>query len=78
MSSLYANPSTSNNRVHTYLMTDVVLTDRTEFDVSEDIEVVLLPLSEAEHAVDDGRINQLFTACAIELAMKYIARMEKT
>lgn len=74
LSSLYANPSTSNNRVHTYLLTDAALTDRTEFDVSEDIEVVLLPLSEAERAVGDGRISQLFTVCAIELALKELAR----
>ncbi len=72
LSSLYANPSTSNNRVYTYLLTDVVLTDLTEFDVSEDIEVVLLPMSEVGRAIADARINQLFTVCAIELAMKHL------
>lgn len=73
LSRLFANPSTSNNRVHTYLFTDVVLTDPTEFDVSEDIEVVLMPVSEVDRAIGDGRIDQLFTVCAIQLALKHLS-----
>ncbi len=73
LSSLYANPTTSNNRVHTYLLTDVTCTQATEFDVSEDIEVVLLSVGEVDQAIANGRINQLFTVCAIDLALKHLS-----
>lgn len=72
LANLYTNPSTSNNRVHTYLLTDVVRSEQTEFDVSEEIEVILCPLNELSDMIESGKIDQLFTVCAIELARKHI------
>lgn len=77
LSSLYPNPATSNNRIHTFLVRDVTVRGSLRPDDTEDIEVITLPLNKAEDMITSGEINQLFTVCAIRQAICYLNRMPK-
>lgn len=72
ISTLYTNPATNNNCIHTYLITDLVNKTTTKFDTTEDIETLLVPMDKIDEMIQDGRISQMFTVCAIEMVKSYL------
>lgn len=72
ISTLYTNPATNNNCIHTYLVTGLVNKSNVKFDTTEDIETILVPMDKIEEMIQEGRISQLFTVCAIEMVKSYL------
>lgn len=72
LSSLYTNPATNNNRIHSYLLTGLSQKTKTNFDNTEDIECVLASWNEIDEMIKSGKISQLFTVCAIQTAKNFL------
>lgn len=74
--SLYTNPATNNNQIHTFLIRDVSQTDGKALDLTEQTEVFTFSLPLVKAMIKNGELNQLFSVCAIELALKCIEAPE--
>lgn len=61
------NPAIFNNLCHTYLVEDVKKTQEKDLDPDEDIEVVLVPLSEVPLLINKGIINHALVVVAFYL-----------
>ncbi len=62
---LYANPATSGNITHTYLLTGGKKVQEQELDHSEDIEVVRMTMDEAKQFLADNKIGQALHSAAL-------------
>jgi 8-oxo-dGTP pyrophosphatase MutT (NUDIX family) len=69
---LYTNPATNNNRVHSYLMTDVRKSSDRHLDATEEINVDLVPLDSIGAMISQGTINQLFSVACLHMATQYL------
>ncbi|MCX7966435.1 MAG: NUDIX hydrolase [Syntrophorhabdaceae bacterium] len=61
------NPAIFNNLCHTYLVEDVKKTDEKNLDPDEDIEVVLVSLSDVPGLIEKGKINHALVVVAFYL-----------
>ncbi|MFD2969352.1 NUDIX hydrolase [Sphingobacterium bambusae] len=62
---LYANPATSGNITHTYLLKGGRKVQEQELDASEDIEVVHMSIPEARQFLFDNKIGQALHTSAL-------------
>lgn len=69
---LYANPATSGNLTHTYLLTGGVKVQDQELDNSEDIEVVEMSIEEAKTFLFENRIGQALHSSALFYTFKHL------
>lgn len=60
-----ANPAVRSNRAHLFLAEGARLTEPTEFDENEDLELITVPLSRLKHMVMDGTIDHAIMAAGI-------------
>ena len=70
---LYENPTKDNNRIHFFLIRDAVKKHDTEFDSTEDIETVEIPLEQLPEMIKNNTIN---VAGAIALYYKAITALK--
>ncbi|MEC4986206.1 MAG: NUDIX hydrolase [Oscillatoria sp. PMC 1068.18] len=72
LGTLFDNPPKDTNRIHLYLALDVVSTGKQELDLTEEIEVVLVPLTEVKAKIFSGEICVSGTIAAIFLGLNYL------
>jgi ADP-ribose pyrophosphatase len=65
ISSTYSNNATTNEIMHIYLATGVELHEQTQHEVTEQIEVVLVPIAEAIEMALKGHMKDALSALAI-------------
>ncbi|TJZ62187.1 NUDIX hydrolase [Sphingobacterium olei] len=69
---LYANPATSGNITHTYVLQGGKKIQEQELDNSEDIEVVLMSIEEAKVFLLENKIGQALHSAALFYAFKHL------
>lgn len=62
------NPVYHKNYIHHFIATDVVLTDATNHDIGESIEIIKMPLAKVLHEVKQGQLAHPHTISAFMLA----------
>lgn len=72
LGSLPFNPVYHKNYIHHYLAKDVKLTDETNFDLGESIELVVMPLPEVLHKVKRGKLAHPHTISGFMLAYEHL------
>lgn len=65
-------PSKMTKKVCIYLARDVEQTGTKQFDATEDIEVILYPLSDAVKLIEQGKLTDAEAIAAIFLAVRYL------
>lgn len=65
-------PSKMTKKVSVYLAKEVEQTQTTQFDITEDIEIISCPLTNGVHLIEQGKITDAETIAAIFLAVRYL------
>lgn len=73
-----SNPSTNSNLMHMFLATGGELVQEQQLDAGEDIEVILVSLSEFVQLVKDKQFIQSMHLTAIYLALEKLGRLHFT
>jgi 8-oxo-dGTP pyrophosphatase MutT (NUDIX family) len=73
--SLYANPATHTNRIHTFLAMDAVASGNIDPDEGEELEVVLMPVAEVAQGLSRGLVAQSTHVASIYLALAALGRL---
>lgn len=74
LTTLYDNPVKDTNKIHLFLAQNVVKTTQQKLDLTEDIEVILIPVPEIHEKILAGEINVSGTIAAIFLGLNYLQR----
>jgi len=73
ISSLYPNPATHTNRVHTFLALDVVAEHQQQLDQGEEgLDLCVMPLKEVLQGVEAGILGQAMHVSSVLLAARVI------
>ncbi|GGH10749.1 NUDIX hydrolase [Sphingobacterium alkalisoli] len=72
---LYANPATSGNITHTYVLQGGKKVQEQELDNSEDIDVVLMSIEEAKTFLFENKIGQALHSSALFYAFKHLGML---
>jgi 8-oxo-dGTP pyrophosphatase MutT (NUDIX family) len=62
---LYDNPSKETNRIHLFISENVVLSGKQNLDITEDIEVILIPVESVLTTIAQGQISVAGTVAAL-------------
>lgn len=73
ISTLYDNPSKDTNQIHLFLAENVVKVGEQSLDITEEIEVVLIPIDSVLEKVMQCEISVAGTIAALFLGLKLIA-----
>lgn len=77
LATLYDNPVKDTNSIHLFLAKNVVKKEEEiKLDITEDIEVILIPISQVMERIIDGEICVAGTISAIFLALEYLRKNE--
>ena len=72
LATLYDNPVKDTNSIHLFLATNVVKKEETiQLDITEEIEVVLIPLTKVREKIIEGEICVAGSISAIFLALEF-------
>ena len=74
LASIYENPVKDNNRIHLFLALDVLPLGQQNLDLTEAIEVILIPLDEVREKITRGEICVAGSLSAIFLGLDYLAQ----
>ena len=74
LATLYDNPIKDTNQIHLFMVENVHKTGKQKFDITEDIEVVLVPIDEVMPRISTGEISVSGTIAAIFLGLNYLER----
>jgi len=72
LATLYDNPIKDTNQIHLFLAKNVQLKGEQQLDVTEDVEVVLVPVSEVRGKISNGEIRVSGTIAAIFLGVQFL------
>ncbi|MEM9904604.1 MAG: NUDIX hydrolase [Cyanobacteria bacterium P01_D01_bin.44] len=72
LSTLYDNPVKETNQIHLFLAQDVSQGMAQKLDVTEDIDVVRVPIAEIHERIRAGEIQVAGTLAAIYLGLEYL------
>ena len=76
ISTLYPNPATHTNRIHTFLALDVVPRHGQRLDEGEEgLALSLMPLDEVVEALGTGLLGQSMHVAAVMLATRLLSRL---
>lgn len=75
VSRVYPNPAIQQNTLYCYLATDVEWVGEQHLDVSEEIEVELLPLDEVIELARQGRFKHALNVAVLFQALAYLKRV---
>jgi 8-oxo-dGTP pyrophosphatase MutT (NUDIX family) len=76
--SLYPNPASQTNRVHTYLALDAVCDRGQRLDAGEEgLQVLTVPVDDVTVGLSNGRLSHAMQAAAIFMALAAIGRVPK-
>jgi 8-oxo-dGTP pyrophosphatase MutT (NUDIX family) len=73
LTTLYDNPPKDTNTIHLFLAENVHQTSQQRLDITEDIEVVLIPVSEVMQAIAQRKICVSGTIAAIFLGLEFLS-----
>lgn len=74
LTTLYDNPPKDTNDIHLFLAENVRKSSQQMLDITEDIEVVLIPISEVMETIAQGKICVSGTIAAIFLGLDFLSR----
>jgi len=77
LATLYDNPVKDTNSVHLFLAENVRLRRETRPDITEDIQVILIPVATVTDAIARGEIRVAGTVAAIFLALQHLGKSPK-
>lgn len=72
LATLYDNPVKDTNKIHLFLALDVSQQETQQLDITEDIEVVLVPVSDLEAKIMGNEICVSGSIAAISLGLKFL------
>jgi ADP-ribose pyrophosphatase len=72
IATLYDRPSKDTNRTHLFLARDVREVGKQNLDVTEEIEVILIPVEEVLGKIENGEICVAGTVAALLLGLNYL------
>lgn len=72
LATLYDNPVKDTNCIHLFIAENVINSSQRKLDITEDIEVVLIPISEVMNQVLMGKICVSGTVAAIFLGLEFL------
>jgi ADP-ribose pyrophosphatase len=72
LGSFYTNPAISTNTITTYFIKECYKVSEQKLDLTENIELFVLPIAEFEKMIQENKINHLFTVFAYTLFKNYI------
>jgi 8-oxo-dGTP pyrophosphatase MutT (NUDIX family) len=78
LATLYDNPVKDTNKIHLFLAENVHLSSEQELDITEDIEVVLIPLEDVVKKIALGEISVCGTITAILLGLNFLFQRTAT
>lgn len=73
LATLYDNPVKDTNQIHVFLAKDVTRESQQNLDLTEDIEVVLIPLQEIQSKIKTGEISVSGTIATLYLGLNLLA-----
>jgi 8-oxo-dGTP pyrophosphatase MutT (NUDIX family) len=74
IASLYANPATHTNKVHTFLAANATLSGRPQIELGEESILELIPVSAVFADLGSGLVTQSMHVASIALAMAALSR----
>ncbi|MBD2202162.1 NUDIX hydrolase [Calothrix sp. FACHB-1219] len=72
ISTLYDKPSKDTNQIHLFLAKNVVKVKEQQLDITEEIEVLLIPVDEVLEKIAQGEIAVAGTVAALLLGLKFL------
>ncbi|NEP08645.1 MAG: NUDIX hydrolase [Okeania sp. SIO2G4] len=72
LTTLYDNPVKDTNYIHLFIAENVIQSQQQKLDITEEIEVVLIPVDEVIERVLIGEISVSGTVAAIFLGLEYL------
>jgi 8-oxo-dGTP pyrophosphatase MutT (NUDIX family) len=72
LATLYDNPVKDTNRIHIFLAPDATPTGKQKLDITEEIEVVLIPLHEIRQKITNREITVSGSLVALYLALDFL------
>jgi 8-oxo-dGTP pyrophosphatase MutT (NUDIX family) len=73
LSILYDNPVKDTNKIHLFIAENVIKTGQQELDVTEEIDVVLIPIEAVREKISTGEICVAGTVAAIVLGLNWLS-----
>ncbi|MBD2179876.1 NUDIX hydrolase [Planktothrix sp. FACHB-1355] len=75
LATLYDNPIKDTNKIHLFLTENVTYSGKRNLDITEDIEVELVPISEVMEKVYRGEINVTGTTTALFMGLHFLGHL---
>lgn len=72
LATLYDNPIKDTNKIHLFLAKNVQSTGKQNLDITEDVEVVLIPIAQVMTKINQGEIRVSGTVAAIFLGLNLL------
>ncbi len=73
LTTLYDNPVKDTNKIHVFIALDAFPLGKQKLDLTEEIEVVLIPIPEVKKRIATGEISVSGTLAAIFLGLDFLA-----
>lgn len=77
LGSIYENPIKDTQKIHLFLALDVVKVGEQKLDITEEIELVFIPIDQVENRIFSGEICVAGTISTIYLGLNYWKTMQK-
>lgn len=74
---LYDNPVKDSNKIYLFIAENVHKVRQQELDITENIEVVLIPISTILEKIASGELNVAGTVAAIFIGLNYLQQADK-
>ncbi len=74
LAQVYDNPVKDKTLIHIFIAPDVVPTGKQELDITEEIEVILIPLTEIKTQILSGQIQVAGSISALMIGLEKLAR----
>ncbi|WP_228061219.1 NUDIX hydrolase [[Phormidium] sp. LEGE 05292] len=74
LATLYDNPIKDTNKIHLFLAKNVQLTGKQNLDITEEVEVVLIPIDRVMTKITNGEIRVSGTVAATFLGINYLSQ----
>ena len=72
IATLYDKPSKDTNKIHLFLAENVILSGETQLDITEEIEVILIPLESVRGKILQGEICVAGSVAALSLGLNFL------
>lgn len=73
LATLYDNPSKDTNKIHLFLAENAYPTGKQQLDITEEVEIVLVPIEAVLAKISSGEIAVCGTVTALFLCLKYLS-----